>query len=103
VLAAAEDDRRDDDVELVDGFREQPDRYHSDAIFLMGIESARAMEAFDPRPGVDRVWPGDGVIYSQRLSAQRTKSRHNKIMASPAYKSITIRSWATTMELLRRS
>jgi len=89
-----------------EGFGEQPDRYHSDAIFLMGIESATAMEAFDPRPGVDRVWPGDGVIYSQRLSAQRTKSRLNKIMASPAYKSMTIRSWATTMallELLERS
>ena len=88
------------------GFGEQPDRYHSDAIFLMGIESATAMEAFDPRPGVDRVWPGDGMIYSQRLSAQRTKSRLNKIMASPAYKSMTIRSWATTMallELLERS
>jgi uncharacterized protein (DUF1697 family) len=72
----------------------------------MGIEAATAMDAFDPRPGVDRVWPGDGVVYSQRLSAQRTKSRLNKVMASPAYKSMTIRSWATTialLELLERS
>jgi uncharacterized protein (DUF1697 family) len=83
-----------------EGFGEQPARYHSDAIFLMGIEAAAAMDAFDPRPGVDRVWPGDGVVYSQRLSAQRTKSRLNKIMASPAYKSMTIRSWATTIALL---
>jgi uncharacterized protein (DUF1697 family) len=82
------------------GFGEQPTRYHSDAIFLMGIEAATAMDAFDPRPGVDRVWPGDGVIYSQRLSAERTKSRLNKVMASPAYKSMTIRSWATTIALL---
>ena len=28
----------------------------------MGIDAASAMEAFDPRPGVDSVWPGDGVI-----------------------------------------
>ena len=83
-----------------EGFGEQPARYHSDAIFLMGIEAATAMDAFDPRPGVDRVWPGDGVVYSQRLSAQRTKSRLNKVMASPAYKSMTIRSWATTIALL---
>ena len=83
-----------------EGFGEQPDRYHSDAIFLIGIDSATAMEAFDPRPGVDRVWPGDGVIYSQRLSAERTKSRLNKIMASPAYKSMTVRSWTTTLALL---
>jgi uncharacterized protein (DUF1697 family) len=40
------------------------------------------------------------VIYSQRLSAQRTKSRLNKIMASPVYKSMTIRNWNTTTKLL---
>ncbi|NTW20714.1 MAG: NAD-dependent epimerase/dehydratase family protein [Nostocales cyanobacterium W4_Combined_metabat2_030] len=82
------------------GFGEQPDVYHSDAIFLMGIDSAQAISAFDPREGVDQVWPGDGVIYSQRLSAQRTKSRLNKIMASPYYKSMTIRNWNTTTRLL---
>ena len=54
-------------------------------------------------PGVvDEVWPGKGVIYSQRLSAQRTKSRLAKIVGTPAYKSMTIRSWATTLALLER-
>jgi uncharacterized protein (DUF1697 family) len=82
------------------GFGEQPETYHSDAIFLMGIDAAQAIAAFNPREGVDKVWPGDGVIYSQRLSAQRTKSRLNKIMASPVYKSMTIRNWNTTTKLL---
>ena len=81
------------------GFGDEPGKYHSDAIFLMGIDAATAMEAFDPRPGVDTVWPGKGVIYSQRLSAQRTKSRLGKIAASPMYASMTIRSWATTTKL----
>ena len=84
-----------------EGFGEQPEKYHSDAIFLMGIDSAQAMSVFNPREGVDKVWPGDGVIYSQRLSSQRTKSRLNKIMATPAYKSMTIRSWNTTTKLLK--
>src|SRR5436190_15695663 len=83
-----------------DGFGQQPGTFHSDAIFLMGIDTASAMEVFDPRPGVDLIWPGDGVIYSQRLSAERTKSRLNKMMASPTYKSMTIRSWQTTLALL---
>lgn len=82
------------------GFGEQPDTYHSDAIFLMALDPAEAMAVFDPREGVDAVWPGPGVIYSQRLSAQRTKSRLNKIMASSAYKSMTIRNWNTTTKLL---
>ena len=84
------------------GFGAKPDTYHSDAIFLIGIDAKDAMEVFDPHPDVDRVWPGDGVIYSQRLSAQRTKSRLNKAITTPLYKSMTIRSWSTTKALLER-
>lgn len=84
------------------GFGDHPETYHSDAVFLMGIDAPAAMKVFDPRPGVDEVWPGNGVIYSERLSAQRTKSRLGKIVGTPAYKSMTIRNWATTMALLQR-
>jgi uncharacterized protein (DUF1697 family) len=83
-----------------EGFGEQPETYHSDAIFLIGIDAARAMSVFHPREGVDWVWPGDGVIYSQRLSAQRTKSRLSRVMSAPEYKSMTIRGWSTTVRLL---
>jgi uncharacterized protein (DUF1697 family) len=84
------------------GFGEEPGTYHSDAIFLIGLDADAAMEVFDPHPDVDRVWPGDGVIYSQRLSAQRTRSRLNKAITTPLYKSMTIRSWSTTLALLER-
>jgi uncharacterized protein (DUF1697 family) len=66
----------------------------------MGIDAATAMPVFDPRPDVDAVWPGKGVIYSQRLSAQRTRSRLGKIVGTKPYKSMTIRSWRTTTKLL---
>jgi len=82
------------------GFGEQPETYSSDAIFLIGIDAAEAMQVFDPRPDVDTVWAGNGVIYSQRLSAQRTKSRLGKIVGTPAYMSMTIRNWNTTTKLL---
>ena len=82
------------------GFGEHPEKFHSDAIFLMGVPTAKAMEVFDPREGVDTIWPGKGMVYSQRLSAERTKSRLNKIMGSPLYKSMTIRNWNTTTKLL---
>ena len=82
-----------------EGFGEQPDKYHSDAVFLMGIDSAQAMSVFNPGEGVDRVWPGEGVIYSQRLSALRTKSRLNQVLATPAYQHMTVRSWNTTTRL----
>jgi uncharacterized protein (DUF1697 family) len=82
------------------GFGDQPDKYHSDAIFLIGIDADQAMLVFDPREGVDQIWPGDGVIYSQRLSALRTKSRLSRAIGTPAYQSMTIRSWNTTTKLL---
>jgi uncharacterized protein (DUF1697 family) len=82
------------------GFGDEPGTYHSDAIFLIGIGVDEALTAFSPLAGVDTIWPGDGVIYSQRLSAKRTKSRLSRIVASPLYKSMTIRSWGTTLKLL---
>ena len=82
------------------GFGDQPAKFHSDAVFLIDFDSKEAMRVFSPREGVDTVWAGDGVIYSQRLSAMRTKSRLNRIVGTPAYKSMTIRSWNTTLKLL---
>ena len=82
------------------GFGEQPEKYHSDAIFLMDIDVEGAISVFSPKEGVDKVWAGDGIIYSQRLSALRTKSRLSKIMGTFTYKSMTIRSWNTTTKLL---
>jgi uncharacterized protein (DUF1697 family) len=82
------------------GFGGQPEKYHSDAVFLMEVEAAQAMHVFDPREGVDEVWPGEGVIYFQRLSALRTKSRLSKIVGTPIYKSMTIRNWNTVTKLL---
>ena len=82
------------------GFGTEPGKYHTDAIFLMGIPSNEAFKIFSPREGVDKVWQGDLAIYSQRLSAKRTKSRLNRIMSSPLYKQMTIRTWTTTIKLL---
>jgi len=83
------------------GFGDHPEKYHSDAIFLLDIDVKQAISLFNPREGVDKIWPGDGVIYSQRLSAMRTKSRLREVMGTPEYKSMTIRNWSTTTTLLR--
>jgi uncharacterized protein (DUF1697 family) len=83
------------------GFGEEPGKYHSDAIFLLrDLKLTDAVGAFDPREGVDAFWPGKGVIYHRRLSAQRTRSKLNKMLATPFYKAMTIRSWQTTEKLL---
>jgi uncharacterized protein (DUF1697 family) len=84
-----------------DGFGTQPEIFHSDVIFLKHPLSARrTMQAIDCRDGVDRAWPGSGVVYISRLSARLTQSRLNRVAATPEYQRMTIRSWATTTKLL---
>jgi uncharacterized protein (DUF1697 family) len=77
-----------------------PKMYYSDVIFMMDITSDKAIKIFKPREGIDTIWQGDGVIYSQRLAELRTKSRLSKIVADPLYKHMTIRTWGTTTKLL---
>jgi len=84
-----------------EGFGDEPATYHSDVIFLMNIDAKEAFDIFSPAPDVDYVWKGDEVIYSRRLSEKLTKSRLSKIMQSPLYKSMTIRSWNTTLKLYK--
>lgn len=82
------------------GFGDEPEKYHSDVIFLLDLAPAEAVAAFSPHPDIDTLWPGPGVIYHRRLSALRTKSRLNRMMATPQYKAMTIRTWSTTTKLL---
>ena len=83
------------------GFGTAPDTYHSDVIFLKApLSSGEAMQAVDPRDGVDQVWPGEGVLYFSRLSKRLSQSRMSRIAGSPLYQSMTIRNWRTTTKLL---
>jgi uncharacterized protein (DUF1697 family) len=59
-----------------------------------------AFGVIEIREGVDRAWPGRGVLYFSRLAAKATSSRLNKVASLPEYKNMTIRSWSTTTKLL---
>lgn len=83
------------------GFGTRPDLHHSDTVFLKAPLTARqAMSVVQLRDGVDAAWPGTGVVYFQRLSEQRTRSRMSRIVGTPEYQLMTIRSWSTTTKLL---
>lgn len=83
------------------GFGSAPDEHHSDTIFLKApLTSKQAMQVVSLRDGVDAAWPGRGVVYFQRLSARRSQSRMSKIVGTPEYQRMTIRSWATTTRLV---
>ena len=75
----------------------------------IGVESLAPECFYEPRndsgqgairEGVDQAWPGDGVVYFARLSAKRVQSKMSRIVGTPEYKQMTIRSWSTTTKLL---
>ena len=82
------------------GFGSEPTKYHSDALFLKApLTPAKAMGVVSLKEGVDDAWPGTGVLYFRRLSAKRTASRMGRIVGTPEYQLMTIRSWQTVMKL----
>ena len=83
------------------GFGRSPEKFHSDVVFLKApLTAKKAMTVVATREGVDEAWPGTGVLYFARLSARRTQSKMTRIMGTPEYQLMTIRSWSTTAKLL---
>ena len=75
--------------------------HRSDVIFLRApLTVKRAFPLFETKEGVDRVWPGNGVVYFTRLASRASSSRLSRIVARPEYQEMTIRSWSTTTKLL---
>ena len=75
--------------------------HHRDVVFVKApLTAGQAMGVVALREGVDDAWPGPDVVYFSRLSAQRTRSKMNRIVGTPEYRLMTIRNWATTTRLL---
>jgi uncharacterized protein (DUF1697 family) len=83
------------------GFGRQPAAYRYDVIFLKDpLTPDQALKSVRTKPGVDRVWPGDGVLYFSRLISRATQSQLGRVVGTPAYQNMTIRNWNTTIKLL---
>ncbi len=58
------------------------------------------MKSVSRKPGVDRVFAGDGVLYFSRLISRATQSHLSRVVGTPAYQNMTIRNWNTTAKLV---
>lgn len=82
------------------GFGSRPDQHRYDVVFLKApLTAAIAVEGMSAKPGVDRVFAGEGVVYFSRLIARASQSHLTRIVGTPAYRSMTIRNWNTTTRL----
>jgi len=83
------------------GFGERPATYRYDVIFLKDpLTAAEAIKSTTAKPGVDRVFAGDGVLYFSRLISKAAQSHLSRVVGRPAYQNMTIRNWNTTGKLL---
>jgi uncharacterized protein (DUF1697 family) len=83
------------------GFGSEPSKYRYDVCFLKPRTTAKQVIAGLPlKEGVDRIWPGSGVVYFSRLTSRASSSRLNRVASLPVYKQMTIRNWNTTTKLL---
>lgn len=82
------------------GFGRQAMRYRYDVIFLKDpLTPDEAMKSVTAKPGVDRVFAGDGVLYFSRLISRAAQSQLSRVVGTPAYQNMTIRNWNTTVKL----
>lgn len=83
------------------GFGGRPADFRYDVIFLKHpLTADEALKSVTANPEVDRVWPGDGVVYFSRLISKASRSHLSRVVGKPAYQNMTIRNWNTTTKLL---
>jgi uncharacterized protein (DUF1697 family) len=83
-------------------FGQDPVAYRSDVVFLLGPSTAaEVVTRMRARDGVDTMTAGDGVVYFERLVARISQTYLNRVVGTPVYQEMTIRSWRTTTTLLR--
>jgi uncharacterized protein (DUF1697 family) len=82
------------------GFGRRPAAYRYDVIFLKEpLSVGDAMRSVTAKPGVDRVFSGERVLYFSRLISKASQSHLSRIVTTPAYQYMTIRNWNTTSKL----
>ena len=82
------------------GFGSRPATYLSDVVFLKpALRAGVVLKTLAIREGVDQAHAGPGVLYLSRLKSRAAQSRLNRIASMPAYQSMTLRSWSTTVKL----
>ena len=83
------------------GFGGRPAAYRYDVIFLKdSLTADEAMKCMTAKPGVDRLFAGNGVLYASRLISKAVQRHLSRVVGKPEYQNMTIRNWNTTGKLV---
>ncbi|MFL6279448.1 MAG: DUF1697 domain-containing protein [Vicinamibacterales bacterium] len=64
------------------------------------LTATTAAAAINPKPGVDSVKPGDGVVYMTTVMARATESGLSKVVSKAIYRDMTVRNYTTCQKIL---
>ena len=64
------------------------------------LTAKKAVAEMNPKPAVDSVKAGDGVVYMSTVIAMATQSTLPKIVGKPMYRDMTVRNYTTCQKLL---
>ncbi len=70
------------------------------AFLRQPLTAKRAVIEIVPKPAVDAVTAGDGVVYMSTLMTRVKQSALPKIVGKPIYRDMTIRSYSTCQKIL---
>ncbi len=64
------------------------------------LTASTLVAAIDPKPGVDSVKAGDGVVYMTTVIARLTQSGLSRVVSKAVYRDITVRNYSTCQKIL---
>lgn len=85
------------------GWGTTADRKHNLLFVRPPVTTAQVMAGIGaPRPEIETVTAGDGVIFWSASLANFGRTASSKLAGKPIYQEVTVRNYNTSMELLRR-
>jgi uncharacterized protein (DUF1697 family) len=64
------------------------------------LTAKRALSEISPKPGVDSVKAGDGVVYMSTVLSRVKQSAFPRIVGTAIYRDVTIRNYSTCRKIL---
>ena len=81
-------------------WRRRTDLRRNIAFLRPAVTAAEAFKAVKPRPEVDDVKAGAGVLYMATVMSDLARSGLTKLVGTPVYREMTIRTFATCQKML---
>jgi uncharacterized protein (DUF1697 family) len=82
------------------GFGSDKEHKYNVAFIKEPLTPEQVLDTVELREGVDEAYAGPGVMYYSTVWAQASKSRIPKLVGTPVYQSMTVRTWNTVEKLV---